>query len=101
MYTLPVFCLCTSADCSSRVNVIWCFRLEETSQDLQQTKEKLSQEEFISSELASVQEHLYSTAGQVRSSSTSEFTWLSLFTCRVVSSTSKCSLCFHPAAEDR
>uniref|UniRef100_A0A671W8V6 Kinesin-like protein n=1 Tax=Sparus aurata TaxID=8175 RepID=A0A671W8V6_SPAAU len=36
-----------------------------TSQDLQQTKEKLSEEEFISSELSSVQTTLYSTAGQV------------------------------------
>ncbi|XP_051274007.1 kinesin-like protein KIF11 [Dicentrarchus labrax] len=42
-------------------------RLEVTSQDLQQTKHKLSQEEFICSELASVQETLYSTAGQLLS----------------------------------
>lgn len=46
------------------------FRLEEASQDLQQTKVKLSQEEFICSELASVQETLYDTAGQVRTSIT-------------------------------
>ncbi len=45
------------------------FRLEETSQDLQKTKEKLSQEEFICSELTSVQESLYSTAGQVHTRS--------------------------------
>lgn len=42
------------------------FRLEETSRDLQQTKEKLSQEEFVCSELTSVQETLYNTAGQVQ-----------------------------------
>ena len=42
-------------------------RLKETSQDLQQTKEKLSQEEFVSSELASAQDSLYSTARQVHS----------------------------------
>ncbi|XP_044070559.1 kinesin-like protein KIF11 [Siniperca chuatsi] len=42
-------------------------RLEETSQDLQQTKEKLSQEVFVCSELATVQETLYSTAGQLLS----------------------------------
>lgn len=41
------------------------FRLEETSQDLQVTRVKLSQEEFISSELSSVQERLYGTAGKV------------------------------------
>lgn len=41
------------------------FRLEETTQNLQQTKEKLNQEEFICSELTSAQEHLYATAGQV------------------------------------
>ncbi|XP_076599334.1 kinesin-like protein KIF11 [Chaetodon auriga] len=40
-------------------------RLEEACQDLQQTKEKLNQEEFICSELSSVQETLYSTAGQL------------------------------------
>uniref|UniRef100_A0AAQ6AIF4 Kinesin-like protein n=1 Tax=Amphiprion ocellaris TaxID=80972 RepID=A0AAQ6AIF4_AMPOC len=34
------------------------FRLEETSRDLQQTKEKLSEEEFICSELTSAQETL-------------------------------------------
>ncbi len=48
--------MCFSAD----------FRLEETSQDLQRTKEKLSQEEFICSELTSVQENLFSAAGQVK-----------------------------------
>ncbi|XP_042357940.1 kinesin-like protein KIF11 [Plectropomus leopardus] len=42
-------------------------RLEETSKDLQETKEKLSQEEFICLELTSVQETLYSTAGQLLS----------------------------------
>jgi len=41
------------------------FRLEETSRNLQQTKEKLTEEEFICSELNSVQENLYNTAGQV------------------------------------
>ncbi|TDH01623.1 hypothetical protein EPR50_G00182270 [Perca flavescens] len=41
--------------------------LEETSKDLQQTKEKLSQEEFVCSELAVVQETLYNTAGQLLS----------------------------------
>lgn len=46
------------------------FRLEETSQDLQQTKEKLSQEEFICSELSSVHDTLYNTAGQVQTSFT-------------------------------
>ncbi|XP_068183185.1 kinesin-like protein KIF11 isoform X2 [Antennarius striatus] len=40
-------------------------RLEETNQDLRQTKEKLSQEEFISAELGSIQETLHSTAGQL------------------------------------
>ncbi|XP_047458561.1 kinesin-like protein KIF11 isoform X2 [Mugil cephalus] len=40
-------------------------RLEETSRDLLQTREKLSQEEFVSSELATVQETLYDTAGQL------------------------------------
>ncbi|KAK2921541.1 kinesin-like protein KIF11 isoform X1 [Channa argus] len=40
-------------------------RLEETSRDLQHTKVKLSQEEFICSELSSVQETLYNTAGQL------------------------------------
>lgn len=33
--------------------------------NLEQTKEKLSQEEFICSELSTAQEHLYTTAGQV------------------------------------
>ncbi|TMS04412.1 Kinesin-like protein KIF11 [Larimichthys crocea] len=42
-------------------------RLEETSQDLQVTRVKLSQEEFISSELSSVQERLYGTAGKLLS----------------------------------
>nr|XP_020482035.1 kinesin-like protein KIF11 isoform X2 [Labrus bergylta] len=42
-------------------------RLEETSQDLQQTKVKLSHEEFICSELSSVQDVLYDTAGQLLS----------------------------------
>uniref|UniRef100_A0A8C4HTB7 Kinesin-like protein n=1 Tax=Dicentrarchus labrax TaxID=13489 RepID=A0A8C4HTB7_DICLA len=50
-------------------------RLEVTSQDLQQTKHKLSQEEFICSELASVQETLYSTAGQVHTGFTEADTW--------------------------
>uniref|UniRef100_A0AAQ5YUS9 Kinesin-like protein n=1 Tax=Amphiprion ocellaris TaxID=80972 RepID=A0AAQ5YUS9_AMPOC len=40
--------------------------LEETSRDLQQTKEKLSEEEFICSELTSAQETLYNAAGQVQ-----------------------------------
>uniref|UniRef100_A0A8C9Z8Z8 Kinesin-like protein n=1 Tax=Sander lucioperca TaxID=283035 RepID=A0A8C9Z8Z8_SANLU len=44
--------------------------LEETSKDLQQTKEKLSQEEFVCSELTVVQETLYNTAGQVQTSPT-------------------------------
>ncbi|KAM4606947.1 kinesin-like protein KIF11 [Polymixia lowei] len=42
-------------------------RLEETSRDLQDTKERLNQEEFICSELTSVQENLYNTAGQLLS----------------------------------
>ncbi|XP_060896366.1 kinesin-like protein KIF11 isoform X1 [Labrus mixtus] len=42
-------------------------RLEETSQDLQQTKVKLSHEEFICSEISSVQDVLYDTAGQLLS----------------------------------
>ncbi|XP_071393513.1 kinesin-like protein KIF11 isoform X1 [Centroberyx affinis] len=42
-------------------------QLEETNRDLQKTKEKLSQEEFICSELSSDQETLYSTAGQLLS----------------------------------
>ena len=42
------------------------FRLEETNRYLQETQEKLSQEEFICSELSSVQETLYATADQVR-----------------------------------
>ncbi|KAK2824688.1 hypothetical protein Q5P01_021863 [Channa striata] len=42
-------------------------RLEETSRDLHQTKVRLSQEEFICSELTSVQEVLYNTAGQLLS----------------------------------
>lgn len=37
----------------------------EANQDLQQTRAKLSQEEFVSSELAAVQERLHSAAGQV------------------------------------
>ncbi|XP_034754345.1 kinesin-like protein KIF11 [Etheostoma cragini] len=41
--------------------------LEETSKDLQLTKEKLSQEEFVCSELSVVQESLYNTAGQLLS----------------------------------
>lgn len=47
---------------------VYCadFRLEETSRDLQETKEKLSQEEFVSSELTSAQERLYDTAGEVQ-----------------------------------
>uniref|UniRef100_A0AAQ4RND2 Kinesin-like protein n=1 Tax=Gasterosteus aculeatus aculeatus TaxID=481459 RepID=A0AAQ4RND2_GASAC len=40
-------------------------RLEETSRDLQHTKEKLMEEEFVCSELTSVQESLYDTAGRV------------------------------------
>lgn len=40
-------------------------RLMEANQDLQQTRAKLSQEEFVSSELAAVQERLHSAAGQV------------------------------------
>ncbi|KAM7408248.1 hypothetical protein PAMA_002108 [Pampus argenteus] len=42
-------------------------RLVETSRDLQHTKEKLSQEEFICTELNSAQEHLYNTATQLLS----------------------------------
>ncbi|XP_023818936.1 kinesin-like protein KIF11 isoform X2 [Oryzias latipes] len=42
-------------------------RLEETSRTLEQTKEKLVHEEFISSELNTVQEALYNTAGQLLS----------------------------------
>lgn len=42
-------------------------RLEETSQDLRQTRLKLSQEEFICSELSSARDSLYSTAGLVHS----------------------------------
>ncbi|XP_067466909.1 kinesin-like protein KIF11 isoform X1 [Thunnus thynnus] len=42
-------------------------RLEETSRDLQHTKEKLSQEEFICSEFNSAQESLYNTATQLLS----------------------------------
>ncbi|XP_041865820.1 kinesin-like protein KIF11 isoform X2 [Melanotaenia boesemani] len=42
-------------------------RLEETSRNLQETKEKLIQEEFICSELTSVQESLYNTAGELLS----------------------------------
>lgn len=49
-------------------------RLEETSRDLQQTKQKLSQEEFICSELTSVQETLYNTAGQVPTRFTNDLT---------------------------
>lgn len=40
-------------------------RLVEAHEDLQQTRTKLSQEEFISSELTARQERLHSTAGQV------------------------------------
>lgn len=47
------------------VKPVPCFRLEETTQDLQQTREMLNEEEFICSELTSAQEHLYTTAGQV------------------------------------
>lgn len=39
--------------------------MEETSQDLQQTRQKLSQEEFICSELSSARDSLHSAAGQV------------------------------------
>uniref|UniRef100_A0A665VPZ9 Kinesin-like protein n=1 Tax=Echeneis naucrates TaxID=173247 RepID=A0A665VPZ9_ECHNA len=39
--------------------------LAETSRNLQQTKEKLNQEEFICSALTSAQESLYNTAGQL------------------------------------
>ncbi|KAK5854325.1 hypothetical protein PBY51_015404 [Eleginops maclovinus] len=42
-------------------------RLEETSKDLLQTKEKLTAEEFVSSELSAAQESLYNTAGQLLS----------------------------------
>ncbi|KAM6922167.1 kinesin-like protein KIF11 [Lycodopsis pacificus] len=42
-------------------------RLEETSRDLQHTKEKLSEEEFVCTALTSVQESLYDTAGQLLS----------------------------------
>ncbi|XP_028324559.1 kinesin-like protein KIF11 isoform X2 [Gouania willdenowi] len=42
-------------------------RLEETSRDLQQTRDQLHQELFISSELALAQEGLYHTAGQLLS----------------------------------
>ncbi|XP_043992901.1 kinesin-like protein KIF11 isoform X2 [Gambusia affinis] len=42
-------------------------RLEETSRHLEKTKEKLVEEEFICSELSSVQESLYSAAGQLLS----------------------------------
>ncbi|XP_069565424.1 kinesin-like protein KIF11 isoform X1 [Brachyistius frenatus] len=42
-------------------------RLEETSRNLQRTKEQLSQEEFVSSALSSAQETLYDTAGQLLS----------------------------------
>ncbi|XP_034407180.1 kinesin-like protein KIF11 [Cyclopterus lumpus] len=42
-------------------------RLEETSRDLQNTKEKLSREEFVCSELTAVQETLYDTAGRLLS----------------------------------
>lgn len=44
--------------------------MEETSQDLQQTRLKLSEEEFICSELSSARDSLYSTAGEVRSCAT-------------------------------
>lgn len=47
------------------MKLVPCFRLDETTQDLQQTREKLNQEEFICSELTSAQEQLYTTAGQV------------------------------------
>ncbi|KAM9726846.1 kinesin-like protein KIF11 isoform 2-T2 [Menidia menidia] len=40
-------------------------RLEETSRDLQQTKEKLVEEEFVCSELSSAQDSLLDTAGQI------------------------------------
>ncbi|XP_045921769.1 kinesin-like protein KIF11 [Micropterus dolomieu] len=42
-------------------------RLQETSQNLQQTKEKLDQEVFVSLELTTDRETLYSTAGQLLS----------------------------------
>ncbi|MEQ2191080.1 hypothetical protein XENOCAPTIV_020355, partial [Xenoophorus captivus] len=42
-------------------------RLEETNKHLENTKEKLVQEEFICSELSLVHESLYSTAGQLLS----------------------------------
>ncbi|KAK9541282.1 hypothetical protein VZT92_001339 [Zoarces viviparus] len=42
-------------------------RLEETSRDLQHTKEKLSEEQFVCTELTSLQESLYDTAGQLLS----------------------------------
>ncbi|XP_075996605.1 kinesin-like protein KIF11 isoform X2 [Genypterus blacodes] len=40
-------------------------RLEETSRDLQHTKEQLSLEELLSTELGAAQETLYNTAGQL------------------------------------
>ncbi|XP_038143374.1 kinesin-like protein KIF11 isoform X1 [Cyprinodon tularosa] len=54
-------------------------RLEETSKHLEKTKEKLVQEEFICSQLSSVHESLYNTAGQLLSTvdeSTSDVTGL-------------------------
>ncbi|XP_061823700.1 kinesin-like protein KIF11 [Nerophis lumbriciformis] len=42
-------------------------RLDHTSRDLQQTKDQLAQEEFISTELHSTQENLYNTATQLLS----------------------------------
>lgn len=63
------------------VKLVPCFRLDETTQNLQQTREKLSQEEFICSELTSAQEHLYTTAGQVPAADLqpcSNISWLCL-----------------------
>uniref|UniRef100_A0A3Q2YPP7 Kinesin-like protein n=1 Tax=Hippocampus comes TaxID=109280 RepID=A0A3Q2YPP7_HIPCM len=40
-------------------------RLEETSRDLEATKDKLAEEEFVSGELRTAQENLYSAATQV------------------------------------
>uniref|UniRef100_A0A3P8WE67 Kinesin-like protein n=1 Tax=Cynoglossus semilaevis TaxID=244447 RepID=A0A3P8WE67_CYNSE len=52
--------------CTNLSSTLSCvLRLEETSRDLHVTREKLSEEEFICSELSSVQEILYSTAGQL------------------------------------
>lgn len=40
-------------------------RLEETSRDLEATKDKLAEEEFVSGELRTAQENLHSAATQV------------------------------------